>query len=113
MLQISQEQHNLSYHPILDNYQQFAMLPKIISNDSNYRFGVTIEHAYRSCQKPCTEVTYTTSVDRFFLSSSEMRNCSEKGGKVMFQLSRHVDIEIEDYIIKGVDLVSGIGGAVG
>ena len=44
MLQISQEQHNLSYHPILDNYQQFAMLPKIISNDSNYRFGVTIEH---------------------------------------------------------------------
>ena len=50
--------------------------------------------AYRSWQKPCTEVTYTTSVDRFFLSSSEMRNCSEKGGKVMFQLSRHVDIEI-------------------
>ena len=44
MLQISQEKHNLSYHPILDNYEQFAMLPKIISNDSNFLFGATIEY---------------------------------------------------------------------
>ena len=44
MLQMSQEHHNISYHPILDNYEQFAMLPKIISNYSNFLFGATIEY---------------------------------------------------------------------
>ena len=50
--------------------------------------------AYRSCLKPCVEVTYATSLDRYFVSSGELENCEEKGGKIMFQLSRYVEIEI-------------------
>ena len=50
--------------------------------------------AYRSCLKPCTEVSYTTSVDKFFLSSSEMGNCTEKGGKLMLQIGQYVKTEI-------------------
>ena len=50
MLQISQKQYNISYHPILDNYEQFAMLPKIISNNSNYLFGGTIEYGKRKIE---------------------------------------------------------------
>ena len=61
------------------------------TNIINYCFHFL---AYRSCLKPCTEVSYITSVDKFFLSSSEMGDCTEEGGKLMLQIGRYIEIEI-------------------
>ena len=43
MLQINQRRYNLTYDPILDNYEQFADLPKIIHNGSKVLFGEAID----------------------------------------------------------------------
>ena len=43
MLQINQRRYNLSYDPILDNYEQFANLPKITHNGSKIVFGEAID----------------------------------------------------------------------
>ena len=39
MLKINQEKHNSTYHPILDNYEQFANLSKVTPNVSNLDFA--------------------------------------------------------------------------
>ena len=51
MLQISQEKFNLTYHPILDNYEQFSMIPKITTNNSNFLFGRAIEYGKKTLFK--------------------------------------------------------------
>ena len=43
MLQINQRRYNLSYDPILDNYEQFTDLPKITHNGSKVLFGEAID----------------------------------------------------------------------
>ena len=43
MLQINQRRYNLTYDPILDNYEQFANLPKITHNGSKILFGEAID----------------------------------------------------------------------
>ena len=43
MLHINQRRYNLSYDPILDNYEQFANLPKITHNGSKVLFGQAMD----------------------------------------------------------------------
>ena len=43
MVKINQDKYNLSYNPILENYDQFENLPKITSNYSNLQFAHSIE----------------------------------------------------------------------
>ena len=61
--------------------------------DLDLDLGLTIS-AYRSCLKPCIDVTYATSVDKYFVSPEELGECREKGGKIIFQLSRYIEMEV-------------------
>ena len=44
--------------------------------------------------KPCIDVTYATTVDKYFVLPEELGDCRAKGGKIIFQLSRYVEMEV-------------------
>ena len=75
--------------------------------------------AYDSCSKPCTEVTYSFSAEPFTaMTPSELSLVSQcswtpSPSLLTIQVSRRVTVEYEDYVVKSVDLISGIGGTLG
>ena len=45
------------------------------------------------CKKPCIDVTFSTSVDKFY-SERALDGCPKKSGKIMMQFSKTFEYEI-------------------
>ena len=57
-----------------------------------YYFSL-ISLAYEMCKKPCIDVTFSTSVDKFY-SERALDGCPNKSGKIMMQFSKTFEYEI-------------------
>ena len=108
---------NVTYHPILDNYKKYDNISDKTFNDYlKMQFAGQINPAYESCLRPCIDVSYTAAVDKFFFYPGEktsITGCPEESGVFGLYFQRKMNYDLEDYIIKPVDLVSGFGGALG
>ena len=89
---------NITYHPILDNYQEFDDVPRQVFNEyQKFEFAGLIDTSFLLCATPCVTVEYKMTMDKFFMSSEEEMIHVSGGtnrGVVMIQLSRTVQYEV-------------------
>ena len=71
---------------------------------------------------PCADITYEVGKETIVHpdllphnvgSEEKVKECHEGDGEIILQFGQNVEYEIEEEIIKSVDLLSGIGGALG
>ena len=71
---------------------------------------------------PCADITYEVGKETIVhpdllphnvASEEKVGECNEGDGEIILQFGQNVEYETEEEIIKSVDLLSGIGGALG
>ena len=71
---------------------------------------------------PCADITYEVGKETIVrpdllphnvVSEEKVQECDEGDGEIILQFGQNVEYETEEEIIKSVDLLSGIGGALG
>ena len=71
---------------------------------------------------PCADITYEVGKETILhpdllphnvASEEKVKDCNEGDGEIILEFGQNVEYEIEEEIIKSVDLLSGIGGALG
>ena len=111
---------NITYHPLLDNFEEFenviedegqgrqSNLTYYIMEGTHHRLTIKVLNktinfsAYNQCIKPCSEVFYSLDVDTFFLKPDELEifsegKCDLDSGIISLQFSRIFTTEVVSF----------------
>ena len=95
LVDINEQLFNITYHPIMDNY-------KMYENVTKAPFNISLNHhfiaAFQKCIRPCIEVFYSPTIDKYFITSDKdkrsLSSCDLADGFMLMSHIRKIDYEL-------------------
>ena len=97
-MELNKQNFNVTYHPIMDNYKKYENVTKVpFDPELKFLLSGSMDKAYELCLRPCIDVTYSSVVEKSYLSDEEKvtyTGCKPEEGVMLISHLRVIDYEM-------------------